>query len=148
MIREVASIPPMKMPKHIRANSVNPRTTKNLTKVNVKSAFITDLASQPSSPSYTSRNQRDDLNASFRSVKVGGARFRTPAPQRDPKDITSDPLRYLKPPTGDAKETISSYIGQARTMLHKNINIFDKKQEIAKLRDMIKDEEEKLESAK
>jgi hypothetical protein len=45
MIREVASIPPMKMPKHIRANSVNPRTTKNLTKVNVRSAFITDLAS-------------------------------------------------------------------------------------------------------
>lgn len=132
MIREVASIPPMRMPAHLRANSVAPRTSKNL-KINVKSAFITDL-SQPASPSQTSRNAADDFNASFRSVRVGAARFRTPAPSRD---ITQDPLRYLKAPTGDAKESIGCYIDQARTMLHKNINILDKKQEIAKLRSMI-----------
>jgi hypothetical protein len=54
----------------------------------------------------------------------------------------------MKSPTGDAKETIACYIGQARNMLHKNITILDKKQEISKLKNMIIAEEEKLEVAR
>jgi hypothetical protein len=59
-----------------------------------------------------------------------------------------DPMRYLKKKTGDQKESVQDYIQSSRKMLHHNISILDKQQEVEKLRSMINEEERKLGDAK
>ena len=80
-------------------------------------------------------------------MTVGNARFKTPAPAR-PLAIVDDPLRYLKQKSNDQRESITEYIDSSRKMLHHNISILDKQQEVEKLRDMILDEEQRLKVAK
>jgi hypothetical protein len=57
-------------------------------------------------------------------------------------------LRYIKKKVGDKKESITDYVEGSRGMLKLNIGIMNKQHEIIKLRDMINDEEEKLNSAR
>ena len=83
------------------------------------------------------------LSSPEKSVLVGSARFRTPAPGRS-MTIIEDPLRYLKQKSADQGESIGDYISGSRQMLHHNIAILDKEREVAKLNSLIGDEEKKL----
>jgi len=71
-------------------------------------------------------------NTSPSSVRVGGARFQSPAPS-----IQDDTLRYIKNKTGDRRESVGSYVDSSRKMLQLNIRILNKQHEVVKLRDMI-----------
>lgn len=93
------------------------------------------------------RSLAASLQSPYKSVQVGGARFKTPAPGRS-LTIIEDPLRYLKQKSGDQRESIGDYILSSRDMLQHNISILDKEREVAKLRGMIGDEEKKLSAAK
>lgn len=62
--------------------------------------------------------------------------------------LSRNPIRYIKQKAGDKKESVSTYIEGSRSMLMANIGIMHKQDEVIKLKEMIHQEELKLESAR
>lgn len=139
MIREIQKIKAMPLPQHLRAHSVKPTREKPKSSI-----FAVDdpenLTRSLDSPEGASPKSSHLTSPAYRSVNVGNARFKTPAPTR-PLSIVDDPLRYLKQKSNDQKESIQEYVDSARKMLQYNVAILDKRQQVDQLRDMIKDEE-------
>ena len=77
MIREVASIPPLKFPSNRRANSVQPNAKnikKHLRNLSLSLNTVDDGANSQNGSTF------ELTTPSYTSVKVGGARYKTPAP--------------------------------------------------------------------
>lgn len=147
MIREIKKIKAMPMPEHMRAHSVKPERSKPKTKSIFALDDLENVTRSLDSPEAASPKSVQPTSPTYKSMTVGQARFKTPAPTR-PLSIVDDPLRYLKQKSNDQKESIQDYVDSARKMLQFNVSILDKQQQVEQLRDMIKDEEQKLNVAK
>lgn len=145
MIREIQKIKAMPMPDHMRAKSVRP--AKKLGSSILASQAADSGPATLDSPRAASPKSSYLTSPTYRSIQVGHARFKTPAPAR-PLSIVDDPLRYLKQQSNDQKESIQDYVDSARKMLQFNVSILDKQQQVDQLREMIRDEEQKLNVAK
>ena len=111
MIREVSAIPAQKMPSHYRSQSINPREQASMVKMKGKlsrNALYPDPSMQSIQvvSDHSPRGVVTD-DRKYRSIEVGKARFKTPAPERSGQmSLMQDPLRYLKKKTGDQKESV------------------------------------------
>lgn len=129
LIRDINRIKPMPMPDHLRSHSVRPERHPSQHQKS-KSLYVEDPTNslqQGESPEFTSpKSSIQAYSPSYRSVQVGNARFKTPAPIRS-LSIIDDPLRYLKQRSNDQKESIQDYIDSSKKMLQHNVAILDKK---------------------